>query len=1047
MDEVLDCGLLGTIASMPIPADLLKKLQTRLRFLLPQTSDPTEVTVRLQRFIAATRSPTSLLAFFDRDESSLETLLRLLGAGERLANHLIADPESFDLVRASGGGEVRREILIDEIVSELDALSACGGDYQSAAALLRSVAGRERLRIAYAEFIGGAATQRVSAQLTILAEAIIESALHFASNMMARQFGWPRTPAGDPGRLSVIGIGALGARELSYYSPLQWIFLCDLCGPTDGRENLPGDEFINRLCLRIIELVRGSVAEDDIAGSPSELFAVSIDKRPLGMDGPIVTTVTEAHRHYQLAGRTWERLAMVKARVVAGDETLGGRFLELIQPWVYRRYLQRADHEGLQTLMRKFSRRLADGKSPAAKLGDGTHRVDDVQAIRPGSDGAIRSRDGGLDDVESVIGLLQVINGPDLPQLRVVDTGEAIQQLLAANCLTVQEAALLNDHHQLLRRCEHCFQVDQFDGEVAVQTDGSDDLPPPVNLAAAAWNLGYRNGDGRGTPDELMRAIDVACQLNQQTILRLLADVDVDHHELAPETELVLDPSPDDAAVAGVFARHGLSDPVQALSDLQRLANEPVPFLSSRRCRHFLAAIAPQLLDEASKTPDPHHTLRTLADVSDSLGGKAVLWELFDASPAAMSLFVRLCACGPYLTSILIHNPGMVDELVDSLILDRLPSDPWLEASSVELCRTTADVRSVLQSFKNGSHLQIGVRDCLGKESLESTHAALASTAEAILRRTSEAILYGLAEQYGDPVTPDGKPVEWVILALGKLGAKEPNYHSDLQTLFLYTDDCQTRRRVGGHRTTTTTAQFFGETAARLTAVINDSSTGGRLYELGTPLQIGSQSDRRDALCVDALAAHFRRGQATLPQRLALCKARAISGSEATRKRVDQMVRQWIAAGEWFPMMARQIHDLRSAMEASAADDNLKRAAGGTVDVELITQTLQLCHARQHPQILVPGTLDALQRITDAGLVDADVALTLQQNYRTLREVESKLRLLDTAKRHEIPRDTASLDRLAFLMGQPDGQRIVSLCRDVRASNRQLFNNLIRDLS
>jgi glutamate-ammonia-ligase adenylyltransferase len=216
---------------------------------------------------------------------------------------------------------------------------------------------------------------------------------------------------------------------------------------------------------------------------------------------------------------------------------------------------------------------------------------------------------------------------------------------------------------------------------------------------------------------------------------------------------------------------------------------------------------------------------------------------------------------------------------------------------------------------------------------------------------------------------------------------------------------------------------------------------------LSSPLQFGSQTNRRDTLSVDALAAHFRRGQATLPQRLALCKARAISGNAATRKQVDQMVRDWLAAGEWFPMMAKQIRDLRSEMEASAADDNLKRAAGGTVDVEMITQTLQLCHARKFPQILVPGTLDALQRITDAGLVGADVALALQQNYRTLREVESKLRLLNTSKRHEIPQDPASLDRLAFLMGQSDGQQIVSLCRDVRAANRRLFNNLIRDLS
>lgn len=1056
MEEVLDSGLLGTIASMPIPADLLKKLQTRLRFLLPQTSGAQAVIVRLQRFIAATRSPTSLLAFFDRDESALETLLRLLGAGQRLADHLVADPEAFDLVRASGGGDVQRDVLIDEIVSELDALIACGGDDQSAVMLFRSVAGRERLRIAYAEFVAGAPPERISRQLTILAEAIIESALHFASTMMARQYGWPRTPAGEPGRLSVIGLGALASGELSYFSPLQAMFLCDLCGPTDGSENLAGDEFFRRLCQRVMKLVHCQVGDRDgqakggdwpgggdlpgtVDDRPVEdLFQLLIDKRPLGADGPIVTTVTEAHRHYQLTGRTWERLTLVKSRVVAGDVSLGGRFLELIMPWVYRRYLQPADLEGLKTLMRKLIRRLDHAKPAVVEPDDPATPTDWIAATE------IRSRDGGLDDIEAVVGALQLINGTDLPELRVSDTVKAIERLLVANCLTVQEAALLSEHYRLLRRCENCIQVDRPLGKFAATHPAPTES---IDMKAVAWNLGYRDASGHGNPDEMVRVIEVACQLNRQTIRRLLADADIDHSELPAETELVLDPNPDDSLITTVFTRHGLSDPAAAMNDLQRLANEPVPFLSSRKCRHFLAAIAPQLLDEASKTPNPHHTLRTLADVSDSLGGKAVLWELMGASPAAMSLFVRLCACSPYLTGILIDNPGMIDEVVDSLNLDRLPTDSWLEGSSIELCRTALDVRSVLQSFKNGSHLQIGVRDCLGKESLESTHASLAATAEAILRRASEAILRDLANQYGDPVTPDGKPVQWVILALGKLGAKEPNYHSDLQTLYLYTDECQTRRRVGGHRTTTTTAQFYSEAAARLTALVNDSSSGSRLYELASPLQFGSQTNRRDTLSVDALAAHFRRGQATLPQRLALCKARAISGSSATRKQVDQMVRDWITAGEWFPMMAKQIQDLRSEMEASAADDNLKRAAGGTVDVELITQTLQLCHARKCPQILVPGTLDAIQRIADAGLVGADVALALQQNYRTLREVESKLRLLNTPKRHEIPDDSASLDRLAFLMGQPDGQQIVSLCRDVRAANRRLFNNLIRDLS
>jgi len=511
---------------------------------------------------------------------------------------------------------------------------------------------------------------------------------------------------------------------------------------------------------------------------------------------------------------------------------------------------------------------------------------------------------------------------------------------------------------------------------------------------------------------------------------------------------LLLDPEPDQDLAARVLRAHGMADPVTAMVDLQRLAAEPVPYLSGRKCRHHLAAIAPTLLAEISRSPAPAATLRTLAEVSDSLGGKATLWELMGTSPAAMSLLVRLCACSPYLAGILVRNPGMIDELIDSLLLDRLPSAAWLEASSTELCRGASDIRAVMQGFKNGAHLQIGVRDLLGKESLEATHASLACTAESILRRTSEAVTRELSEQYGDPVTEDGAPVELVILAVGKLGAREPNYHSDLQLCFLYTADCQTRRRVGGHRTTTTTAKFFGEVARRTIEVLHDRTGGTRLFELGMPLGLqGPAPERGPAVSVETFAAHFRHGKATLTERLSICKARAISGRSETRRAIDAQVRGLLASGEWYKGIAQQVLDLRLAMEDSAANDNLKRAEGGTVDVELATQTLQLCHAARHPDILVPGTIEALGRIADAGLVERDLADGLRDNYRALREVESKLRLLDTPARHEIPSDSDSLKRLAFLLNLPDADQIVATCREVRAANRELFLTVIRKLS
>ena len=104
------------------------------------------------------------------------------------------------------------------------------------------------------------------------------------------------------------------------------------------------------------------------------------------------------------------------------------------------------------------------------------------------------------------------------------------------------------------------------------------------------------------------------------------------------------------------------------------LGEEKIRFLSTRRCRHFLAAIAPQLLEAIAATPDPDSTLVNLDKVSDSLGGKGVLWELFSFNPPSLRLYVELCAYSQYLSGILTSNPGMIDDLMDSLVLDKLPS-------------------------------------------------------------------------------------------------------------------------------------------------------------------------------------------------------------------------------------------------------------------------------------------------------------------------------------------------------------------------------------
>ena len=134
-----------------------------------------------------------------------------------------------------------------------------------------------------------------------------------------------------------------------------------------------------------------------------------------------------------------------------------------------------------------------------------------------------------------------------------------------------------------------------------------------------------------------------------------------------------------------VLGRYGFRDVPAACHNLTQLAQEQ-PFLSTRRCRHFLASIAPQLLRAVAETPDPDLALNNLEKVTASLGGKAVLWELFSFNPPTLKLYVDLCD-SPFLSQILINNPGMIDELLDSLVLNRPRTLADLRAELTELLR------------------------------------------------------------------------------------------------------------------------------------------------------------------------------------------------------------------------------------------------------------------------------------------------------------------------------------------------------------------------
>src|SRR6185503_4911326 len=135
-------------------------------------------------------------------------------------------------------------------------------------------------------------------------------------------------------------------------------------------------------------------------------------------------------------------------------------------------------------------------------------------------------------------------------------------------------------------------------------------------------------------------------QLNRRMLDHLLhlAFRDGQAASAEPETDLVLAPELEPAMVQRVLGRYPFRDVPSAYRNLIELSREPVPFLSTPRCRHFLASIAPRLLRELADTPDPDMALLNLERVTASLGARGALWELFSFHPPSLKLSVELCA-------------------------------------------------------------------------------------------------------------------------------------------------------------------------------------------------------------------------------------------------------------------------------------------------------------------------------------------------------------------------------------------------------------------
>jgi glutamate-ammonia-ligase adenylyltransferase len=1027
--------------------------------LLPRTADPDMALNNLERLFARPDARTQLPALLDGRARDLDAVLQLLATSQFFADTLAAYPEFLASVFQVPRRNPTTAELTAQLRSEVDAASDDSGILRA----FRRFRDRHTLRIGIGDVIRARPLEEITRELARLADASIEVALQQAMRTTGARFGHPMTPAGQPAKVTALAFGKLGGDELNYSSDIDLMFVYDADGETNRRAGSSNAEFYSRAVGEVVRLL-SSHTDRGFA------YRVDLRLRPEGNRGPLARSLASTLSYYDTMGRTWERQALIKLRHVGGDPTLARTFLSAVEPFVYRKYFSFAEINEVKALKRQM----------------------EVKAQRTQAEDADFPRDvktgrGGIRDIEYTVQFLQLLNGGDLPAVRQRNTLLALEALEIAGCLNPQETYILADAYRFLRKTEHRLQL-LFDLQTHKLPDGADELrklarrmgyseasgggrrDPPAGDESEDADAGKDGSEAAVTTGGLRPApaqtlapqkrspldesdpppldtrdllVDPLDQFLKDLHDKTALDRTILNHLLhqsfqgedgrsEPEADLILDPHPDAETVRAVLGRYPFRDVPKAFANLSALARESVPFLSARRCRHFLASIAPALLRAVAAAPDPDEAITNLERVSASLGAKAVLWELFSANPATLKLYVELCAGSPYLSGLLINNPGMVDELLDSLVLNQPRTADELRTELTELLRGATDPDPILHSFQDKEFLRIGVGDLLGKADVRATTAALSDVADTILQQVIDLVEPGVRARYGTPGADGGRRCGYALLGLGKLGGREISYHSDLDLLLVYEADGGTTRGEANQL-------YFTELVQRAIKTTSRMGPMGRLYDVDMRLRPTGKSGSL-VLPLSEFRRYFAGPGCQLWERQALCRARAVCGDAAFAADAMAAVRAAVLGPGWCPQVVDDVRAMRQKLEGTASPRSLKRGPGGLADVEFVVQLFQLKYGREHPDVLAPNVWAALDALAGSGLLPAADAAVLRAGYSFLRLVEARLRVVTDRPLTEVPDGADEGAKLAHRLGFADTAAFLAALRRTTAGVRTCYD-------
>ena len=712
---------------------------------------------------------------------------------------------------------------------------------------------------------------------------------------------------------------------------------------------------------------------------------------------PLAVSLRAAIHYYQTRGQNWERCAMIKVSMAAGDKTLAAEFMREMNFYVWRKYLDFWAIQDIHSIKRQFH----SGRA-------GTGDKSDILGRN------IKLGGGGIREIEFFVQTQQLVWGGRNTALRTPRTLEALAALAEAERITLEAKESLQNAYRFLRHLEHRLQM--------VEDRQTQELPrSEEDLERLALFFGFADGS----------ALIKTLVAHLEKVREQYAELFQAEPSLAEPGNLVFTGTAPEPGTLETLARLGYQDGAAVFSLISKWHHGSYRTTATVRARQTLTELVPSLLVAFSSTQSPDETLRNFDQFIARMPAGFHLFGLMLHNQELLTSLAEILGLSPLLAGQLTHRPQLAYSMLDGDFTSRPPKWRALRRELQAECQAGRDFEDSLARLRqriNDRRFQINFQMLHGVLPARQAEDAAASLAECTLRTLLPFLRHSFEEAHGVLPSPSG----FSVVALGRLGAGAMGPTSDLDLLFLYDEACAEQTSNGARPLSGSI--YWGRFARRIQTVLSADSNFGAIYDVDARLRPHG-SNGPIAISLSAWR-EYHQGTAWLWERMPMIRTRALYGGSLFRQAVRDFVQEVLCrpepADKWREEVATMRNRVRKEHTPRGLLD-LRYGVGGLSELDLLAQMLMLMEAPQNPQILQRNTEAGFRGLEEAGHLPTGDGVFLAETVRLFENLRWYLQMADRSAVHQDKIGAGLAQGLLRVAERSDYKEISDLLADVSA--------------